>query len=121
MGNEQIVSRRAFCLVTSAAIVVPHAALASVDGDMCRWLSCIDDVDAAARIGARLQSGSVRNLSAEPLGDSIDLGGWPHPERLRSIIADDFRSGRTVLLDGVVFSRTEVRLYDLAYRARLGA
>jgi len=116
-----MVSRRAFCLLTSAGIVVPHAALASVDGDMRRWLSCIDDLDAAARIGARLQCGSVRNLSAEPLGHSIGLGGQPNPERLRSIIADEFRNGRTVLLDGVVFSRTEVRLYDLAYRARFGA
>jgi hypothetical protein len=102
-------------------MAVPCAAVASGDGNPRDWLCCLHDLDAAARIGARLQSGSVRNLSAAPLTNSFPLGGQPSPEQLRSIIADEFRSGRTVLLDGVVFSHTEIRLYDQAYRARFGA
>jgi len=114
-----MVSRRAFCAFTGAALVTPRV-WASNSGDLRDWLACLRDREAAARVGARLRSGfgeTPRGLWADSLARLTSLAGEASRDLLRRIIADEFRNGQTVILEGVLFSRTEVVLFDQAYRA----
>lgn len=121
-----MISRRQFVVLAGAAVVAPHAgveALAPHPGDPRIWLACIHDLAAAGRVGARLQPGlgdAVRDLCAESAARLDALVGDARPARLNDLIAEDFRRGRTVTLEGVALSRTEVVLYDRAYRATTG-
>jgi hypothetical protein len=50
------------------------------------------------------------------LADEVSAVSLPNPERERLTVqqSEDFRTGKTVLVQGWVLSRTEVRLYALA-------
>jgi len=121
-----MVSRRAFCVLTGAAIVASgRGSAADVDGSdrLDAWLRLVRNHEAAARIGARLQpklDRSARASCATSLSRLSGHTGETSPELLHRMIADEFRTGQTLLLDGVLFSRTEVLLYDRAYRRSPG-
>src|SRR5262245_18154313 len=110
-----MMSRRVFCVLAGASLAAPRDGLASSMPEARDWLHCIKDREAAARIGFRLRSKiqeSERRLCAEALARLNDLAGKADPELLRSIVADEFRRGKTLTVEGVVFSRTEVVLCE---------
>jgi len=115
-----MMSRRVFCVLAGASLAAPRDGLDSGIPETRDWLYCIQDREAAARIGSRIRSKMEepeRRICAEAMARLNDLAGKAHPELLRSIVADEFRRGKTLTVEGVVFSRTEVALCDHACRA----
>src|SRR5262245_36556627 len=80
-----MISRRAFCVLTGVTMLAPQRSSASESGGARKWLQCVRDVGAAARIGARLQGvlgdGTCR-MHAESVAGLTHLAGSPSPERL---------------------------------------
>lgn len=118
-----MISRRVFCILTGAAVAVPQRGFASKLDQPRGWLDCIQNLEAAARIGARLRPEIADGAASLCIASSKRLDRCAEgasPELLGRIIADEFRNGEIVVLAGVAFSRAEVVLYERAYRAMSG-
>jgi hypothetical protein len=107
-------------LVSSAALV-PTIALASPEtAVLASWLPLLSERAAADRLGvqldARLQADAIDHLLTEAAGTLRPR--QPSAETLKRILAEEFRAGRSLAVDGFLFSRTEVAL--LLYAARRG-
>src|SRR5689334_18311392 len=105
--GRSMISRREFIVLAGAGAIVSNRGLAPDFSGPQTWLHCVRDLGAAGRIGAQLQRGlgeNVRGLCAESAARLDALAGDASPERLSGIVADDFRNGRTVMLEGVVLS-----------------
>ena len=118
-----MMSRRLFVAGAGAAIAVPCPAIGAGRAGLEPWLRCFTKLDAAARIGSHLHLGVGYELSstcARSLERLNRLTGDASPELLTRIIAQEFRRGQTMQVQGVVLSQTEVLLYAHAYRENLG-
>jgi hypothetical protein len=106
-------------LVSSTASVsaVAMAATAVLDS----WLPLLSERDAAVRVGRQIGAHLSPDATDTLLAGAADTlrPRQPSAEALKAVLADEFRAGRSITVDGFRFSRTEAALLlHAAHRGR---
>ena len=115
-----IVSRRHLLAGAAMLILWPRDAFAATADQTETLLTLLPDRNAAAKLGStwvqkeRKQPGEVLQSLQQRLGGG-DAG------KLRDAIAEDFRSGAVVKIEGWQIARTQAELCALAYFATTGS
>jgi hypothetical protein len=122
-----ILSRRHLLAGAVALVLLPRSAFAALNDQTEALLALLPDRDAAAKLGARWvqreqkQPGDVLESLQQRLGWSRDADGTTLRHALANAIADDFRNGTVVNLEGWQIARTQAELCALAYFAATGS
>jgi len=112
-------SRR--CLLAGAAALpfAPQVAFAAVD-ETEALLTLLADREAAARLGAAWVQQEPRPADALLRSLQQRLGGGD-AVKLRDAVAEDFRNGAVVNIEGWQIARTQAELCALAYLQKVGS
>jgi hypothetical protein len=116
-----IVSRRHLLAGAAVFMLSPRSAFAARNDQTEALLALLPDRDAAAKLGARWmqrepqQPADVLESLQQGLRWSRDADGSTLRHALTNAIADDFRNGTVVKLEGWQIARTQAELCALAY------
>jgi hypothetical protein len=122
-----ILSRRHLLAGAAAFMLWPRSVVAATSDQAEAILSLLPDRDAAAKLGAswvqqeHKEPGAVLESLRQKLRWSADAGTATFHENLANAIADDFRSGAVVKVEGWQIARTQAELCALAYFATTGS
>ena len=118
-----ILSRRHLFAGAAAVMLWPRGVLAAANEQTKAMLSLLPDRDAAARLGAswvqqeHKEPDDVLESLQQRLRWSAEADATTFRHNLANAIADDFRSGSVVKVEGWQIARTQAELCALAYFA----
>ena len=121
-----IVSRRHLLAGAAMFMLSPRSAFAARNDQTEALLALLPDRDAAAKLGARWmqqqhkEPGEILESLQQRLHWSQDADATTFRHNLANAIADDFRSGAVVKLEGWQVAETQAELCALAYFAAAG-
>ena len=113
-------TRRHFLVGAAALALLPGRVFAAAVNDSETLLALLPDREAAARIGeAWVEQEQQRpDTVLQSLKQRLNGGD---AEKLRDAIAEDFRNGAVVKIEGWQIARTQAELCALAYFASVGS
>jgi hypothetical protein len=119
-------TRRHLLAGAAALMLGPSDVFAASSGQTEAMLALLPDRDAAAKLGSswvqqeRKEPGEVLESLQQRLRWSPDANAGTFRHNLANAIADDFRSGAVVKVEGWQIARTQAELCALAYFAASG-
>jgi hypothetical protein len=121
-----MLSRRHVLAGAAVFMLSPRLAFAALNDQTAALLALLPDRDPAAKLGARWvqqdhkEPGEILESLQQRLHWSPDADGTTFRHNLANAIADDFRSGAVVKVEGWQVAETQAELCALAYFAAAG-